>query len=239
MPPRFFCETPIDWNADGPTAATLVDAEAHHLLHVLRLGVGDRVTLFDGAGAEFPAEVSATSRRDVTLAVQDRLAPDRERPAPLVLGVALPKGDRQRVLVEKLTELGVAELVPLLTERGVAAPKPAALERLRRGVIEASKQCRRNVLMRVSEPATLDRFLAERDSAERLFAHPDGAPLTPAESCGPAAIAVGPEGGFSDAEAAAAVRAGWAAVSLGPRILRVETAAVALAATRAIGSAAG
>ncbi|MEN0111036.1 MAG: RsmE family RNA methyltransferase [Planctomycetota bacterium] len=234
MPPRFFCETPIAWSEDAPVGATLVDTEAHHLRHVLRLGVGDRVTLFDGGGAEYLAEVTATSRRDAKLSVLQRHEPLRERPAPLVLGVALPKGDRQRVLVEKLTELGVAELVPLVTERGVAAPKPSAVERLRRGVIEASKQCRRNVLMRVSDAEPLEAFLAAHPEGERLFAHPDGAALTPADATGRAAIAIGPEGGFTATEAAAATAAGWTAVSLGPRILRVETAAVALAATRAI-----
>ncbi|MGL4512141.1 MAG: RsmE family RNA methyltransferase [Lacipirellulaceae bacterium] len=229
MSERFATDGPIE--GDG---ATLSGPEAHHLLHVMRLGVGDRVTLVDGSGAEFLADVESATRRDVRLAIVERTEADRELPDDLVLGVALPKGDRQKVLVEKLTELGVTRLVPLATERSVAVAGEGALDKLRRAVIEASKQCRRNRWMRVEPPRPLGAFLddplGDGSAPLRLIAHPQVTPLGPLASCVPAAVAIGPEGGFTDAEVDAAAAAGWRAVSLGPRVLRVETAAIALAA---------
>jgi len=140
-------------------------------------------------------------------------------------------------LVEKLVELGVASLVPLVTERGVAQPIEKALDRLRRMVIEASKQCGRNQLMEIETPGSLDDFCqAHADFPGRLIAHPDETVATldrsslKAGSSQATAVAVGPEGGFSEAELQVASQYGWQQVSLGPRILRVETAAVLLAA---------
>jgi 16S rRNA (uracil1498-N3)-methyltransferase len=148
-----------------------------------------------------------------------------------VVGVALPKGDRQRWLVEKLTELGVTELVPLATERGVAQPTTSALDRLRRGVVEACKQCGRNRLMQIAEPSAWDEWV-RREAPRQLLAHPGGMLLSQIDlrAAVGAQIAIGPEGGLTDAEVAAAIAAGWLSVDLGPRILRVETAAVALTA---------
>src|SRR5690606_32869891 len=99
---------------------TLDGSEAHHLLHVLRAAPGMSVTLFDGSGAEFEAEVAACKRSTIELRILQRREVDRELPYPLVLGVPLPKGDRQRWIVEKAVELGVTRLVPLITERSVA-----------------------------------------------------------------------------------------------------------------------
>lgn len=232
MSERFYSSEPIT-----AEIATLRDTEAHHLLHVMRGKVGDEVTLFDGSGVEFAAVVTATTRKEVELEITARQAIDRELPAPLVMGIAIPKGDRQKWLVEKLTELGVTTLVPLMTERSVAALKGSALVKLRRGVIEASKQCRRNRLMTISDPQPLADFLASEtySTSSKLFAHPSGESLT--SSIGlPATVAIGPEGGFSEAETQQAIEHGWQALGLGPRILRIETAAAALAARLAIQS---
>ena len=163
---------------------------------------------------------------------------DRELPFELVVGVSLPKGDRQKWLVEKLTELGVTELVPLVTERGVAQPTEAALERLGRSVIEAAKQCGRNRLMRIAKPQALGEWVCGETSGEirRWIAHPAGQAIVSLDVSVATAtrIAIGPEGGFTDSEIATAIDAGWQSVNLGPRILRVETAAVALAAVVAL-----
>ncbi len=169
----------------------------------------------------------------------ERLGVNRELPWPLTLGVALPKGERQRWLLEKAVEIGVTRLVPLLTERGVADPTPSALERLRRGVVEATKQCGRNRLLEIGEPMKLAEYSrhAAADSL-RLLAHPDGAPLvgSPAATARAAvSLAIGPEGGFTMAEVDLARNAGWRAISLGPRVLRVETAAVLMAGLAAQG----
>jgi 16S rRNA (uracil1498-N3)-methyltransferase len=237
MSERYFVDTPIT-----SPHATLSGAEAHHLLHVMRARVGDDVTLFDGSGAEFPARIEQAGRSKVQLAVIARHEIDRELPWPLVLGVALPKGDRQRWLVEKAVELGVSTLVPLQTERGVAQPVESALLRLGRAVIEASKQCGRNRLMEIAPPQDWPAFVGEPPAdAVKLVAHPVAAGPTAGASA-PAAfvsddwrhrpkwLAIGPEGGFAEAEVLLAQLVGWDVVDLGPRILRVETAALALVA---------
>jgi 16S rRNA (uracil1498-N3)-methyltransferase len=237
MSERFF-------SAEPTTAqrVTLDGTEAHHLLHVMRATVGEAVTLFDDTGAEFLAVVESLDRSSATLQVLERREVSRELAFSLAIGVTLPKGERQKWLVEKLTELGVTALTPLVTERGVAQPVASALERLRRTVIEASKQCGRNRLMRIHQPQQWFKWLAARDGhpdeTHCLVAHPGGKPLPELDLTRalPMHIAIGPEGGFTDAEIAAAVDAGWQPVDLGPRILRVETAAVALAAAIVLSS---
>lgn len=229
MSERFFSEAPITGES-----ATLIDSEAHHLLHVMRLKAGAEVTLFDGSGAEFEAVVTQCGRRDVQLAVQARHETDRELPAPLVVGVALPKGDRQRWLVEKLTELGVTAIVPLMTEFSGSSPSDKSLDKLRRAVIEASKQCRRNRLMQIAQPQSWQEFaVSDQADGTRLIAHPpepnDRGKFDFGSIASGAAIAIGPEGGFSDDEVTFAKENAWQCVSLGPRILRTETAAVAAA----------
>jgi 16S rRNA (uracil1498-N3)-methyltransferase len=237
MPHRYFSETPL-----AGQAAPLSGAEAHHLLHVLRARPGDEVVLFDGLGAEFQARVEKTGRSSVELALLSKHEIDRELPIELTMGVALPKGDRQKWLVEKLTELGVHRLVPLETQRGVAQPVSSALDRLRRSVVEASKQCGRNRLMEVTEAQTLAAFLSQSDkTGARWFAHPSGLPLRQCflqQQAGQRAagisIAIGPEGGFADDEVSDASTAGWQTVGLGDRILRIETAAALLAAVSSL-----
>ncbi|MEN1678360.1 MAG: 16S rRNA (uracil(1498)-N(3))-methyltransferase [Planctomycetota bacterium] len=226
MSERFFCESPISGDS-----ATLTGAEAHHLLHVMRLREGARVVLFDGSGHEFTAEVQACGRRDVELAVLAREAIDRETPGPLTLAVALPKGDRQRWLVEKLTELGVATLAPIVTERAVNKLSDGAAAKLHRAVIEACKQCRRNRLTEIMPPAPWEVFSADCVTDGAWLLHPTGEPIDDRLASGetPTTIAVGPEGGFTDDEVVTAIERGWRAVSMGSRILRTETAAVAAA----------
>lgn len=218
--------------------ATLDGPEAHHLLHVLRAQPGMQVTLFDGSGGEFDAEVTACGRATVELAIVASREVSRELAAPLVLGVPLPKGDRARWLVEKAVELGVTRLVPLRTEHSTEhGDKPGG--KLDRYVVEASKQCGRNRLMEIAELHTWDEWVAlagdaklSPASARKLVAHFSGEPLGGIDfgDIRPTFAAVGPEGGFTDAEIAAATAAGWKIVGLGPRILRVETAALAIAA---------
>ncbi|MBI3465408.1 MAG: 16S rRNA (uracil(1498)-N(3))-methyltransferase [Planctomycetes bacterium] len=239
MSRRYFVETSI-----SGTTAVLAGQEAHHLLHVMRARIGEEVVLFDGSGAEFPARVEALERQQVRLAVLDRQEINRELAVSLTLGVALPKGDRQKWLVEKITELGVARLTPLSTAHVVAQPVACALDRLRRGVIEASKQCGRNRLLQIAKPQDWPDFIAAApQSALKFLAHPGGPPasevLTRTSPADSVWLAVGPEGGFTDSEIALARTAGWQTVGLGERILRVETAAIWLAALAAIAIDAG
>ena len=226
MPDRYFTPSPVT-----SYSASLAGAEAHHLLHVMRAKAGTRVTLFDGSGWEFDAIVKRAGRGEIEVAVIGRRQVDREAKVALMLGVVLPRGERQKWLVEKLVELGAAKLVPLKTARGVAQPGGNSLERLRRGVVEASKQCGRNRLMEIAEPMAWTEFVAGSEQvACRIVAHPGNALWSCPVTAQTAALAVGPEGGFTDDEVAEAVAQGWLAVGLGPRILRVETAAVAMAA---------
>jgi 16S rRNA (uracil1498-N3)-methyltransferase len=209
--------------------------EARHLTRVLRAKVGDTVSLFDGRGREWPARVASLGRDRVELDTgEPTIDPLPPAAIPLTLAVALPTGERQKWMVEKLTELGAARLVPLETTRGVAEATASAQARLERVVIEACKQCRRNTLMEIAAGRPLDRLLAEVPAgACVVIAHPGGAPLDVA-TMPPTATAmlalVGPEGGFTDDELCIADRAGVIRISLGPHILRVETAAIALAA---------
>ncbi len=234
---RYFLESSA---ASGK--AQLSGDEAHHLVHVMRAKPGTQVVLFDGAGREYLASVNRVERNEVWLDLILEREVDRELSTEVILGVTLPKGERQKWLVEKAVELGVSKIVPLETERSVARPTEQAMGRLRRGVIEASKQCGRNRLLVIAEPAPWPAFVAESQSYPRRFlAHPlscqenTGVPpmvLSHGDDrgIGPVALAVGPEGGFTAAEVALAVSAGWQPTDLGPRILRIETAALVMVA---------
>lgn len=209
---------PGDYQLTGP--------DAHHLAAVRRVGVGERVTLFNGDGFEYPAEVLGVAKKAVSLLVGNPIPTDRERAHPLWIASALPKGDRLDFLIEKLTELGVTRFVPLVTEQSVVRPKPDAVEKYERMVVEASKQCGRNVLMAIDPPTAWEAFAKRTDlPAAKLILHPSGS-AAKWDANQPAVIAVGPEGGFTEKEAATR---GWTPVSLGPTILRIETAAVAAA----------
>src|SRR5262249_40375652 len=132
MAERFFTSDPL-----APGEYVLTGAEAHHISTVRRFGLGDRVVLFNGDGNEYAAEVVGVAKKAVTLNVLSVAAIDRELAFPLVVASALPKGDRADFLVEKLTELGVTQFIPLVTARSVVVPKESAVEKFRRAVIEA------------------------------------------------------------------------------------------------------
>jgi 16S rRNA (uracil1498-N3)-methyltransferase len=207
--------------------------EAHHLATVCRSTPGDRLVLFNGDGREYGARVVNAERRRVTVHVDLVEQPARELPFSLEVAVPLPKGDRAEFLVEKLTELGVTRLVPLATERSVVHPREGRLDKLRRQAIEASKQCGRNVLMRIEPLTSWTTYCQKQDlPALRILAHAGATaalPIAPAVApADPVALAVGPEGGFREDEIAVAENAGWRLVDLGPRILRIETAALLL-----------
>jgi 16S rRNA (uracil1498-N3)-methyltransferase len=204
--------------------------EAHHLATVCRFRPGDEVCLFNGDGYEYPARVVAIAKKSVELEILEKLNPARELAFRLELAAPLPKGDRAQFLLEKLTELGVTSYVPLSTQRSVIQPREAKLEKLQRHVIEASKQCRRNVLMEVKPVADWESYSQQQADTIKFLAHPGGEPLRAVTgNFSSVVVAVGPEGGFTDEEIAAGVASGWRLVDLGPRILRMETAALMLA----------
>lgn len=205
--------------------------EAHHLAMVCRVRPGDVVCLFNGDGRQYPAQVVAVARKHVVLDVRGVETPARELGFRLEVAAPLPRGDRAQFLLEKLTELGATAFTPLQTSHSVVRPRDTKLEKLERHVIEASKQCGRNVLLQVRTLLAWSDFLQSDLPPRRLLAHPrTETPWREAVSKEDVVVAVGPEGGFTEDEVAEAHGGGWALVDLGPRILRVETAAIYLTA---------
>lgn len=225
MSERFYIDSPL-----MPGPVQVQGAEAHHLATVCRLRPGDQVCLFNGDGHEYPAEVITTAKHTVTLQVKSVETPLRELPFRLEVAAPLPKGDRAQFLLEKLTELGVTSFTPLQTRRSVVHPREAKLEKLQRWVIEASKQCGRNQLLRVEPLVDWEGYFGRRDlPKQRVIAHVGvKAAWHPARE--DIAVAVGPEGGFTTEEVERACAEGWLSIGLGPRILRIETAAIVLSA---------
>ena len=219
--PRLFVEAPL---AQG-LSLTLDGAPANYLANVLRLGPGAWVKLFDDRTGEWLAEIADAGKRRVTLTVAEQLRPREPVPDLWLLFAPIKRG-RIDWLVEKATELGVARLVPVITRRTIV--ERLNLDRLRAHIVEAAEQCERTALAELAEPQKLGTLLADWP-AERLLYFADeggGEPFRP--TAGAAAILIGPEGGFTDEERAA-IRAIPQArpVSLGPRILRADTAALA------------
>jgi 16S rRNA (uracil1498-N3)-methyltransferase len=204
--------------------------QANHLARVRRIGAGENVEVFDGKGFAASAIVVSVQRDRVELLPQG--IPTREEPprSPLTLACAVPKGERFDWLVEKAVELGVSRLTPIRTDRSVVDPREAKLERLRKTVVESSKQCGRNILMAIDEPVDFPTLLErEQASDNRLWiAHPGRGRLElgPEQNEKPIVFAIGPEGGFTVDEVERAERRGWAAVSLSRTVLRIETAAL-------------
>ena len=224
---RLFVETPLLQDA----TLTIGDAQAHYLLNVMRMKVGTVLKLFDDMTGEWAALVVATAKRDITLSVTTHLRP-REPVPDLWLGAAPIRRARFDFLAEKACELGVARFTPVLTRRAVVDKvKP---ERLRLQMIEAAEQCGRTALPALDPETKLADWLTMLGDRTLFFADEEGgapAAATFAALPGPAAILTGPEGGF-DAEERKLVRAHprAIAITLGPRILRAETAALAAVA---------
>ncbi len=226
MAERFFIPQP-----PSPGPFTLEGPEAHHLGRVSRIPVGSAIVLFCGDGLDYPAQVVRLGKREVELEVQPAVPNGRERRHAVIVAAPLPKADRGHFLIEKLTELGVAEFIPLETQRTVAAPSDGKTDKLRRAVIEAAKQCGRSVLMRIGQPVRLAAFFAaDRLPARRFLGDALGPPWEAATPPQDTLFLVGPEGGLTADERDAALAAGFRLVGLGPMTLRIETAAIALAA---------
>jgi 16S rRNA (uracil1498-N3)-methyltransferase len=207
--------------------------EAHHMLRVMRLGPGAAVELFDGLGNKATATIVSTARSTLVVRIGVVVEETLELAVRLVVAAPLPKGDRARFLIEKLTELGAARYVPLETARSVVHGTESTADRLRKYVIEASKQCGRNRLMAVDPSTPLaDYIAAEKDAGTRLVLDPMAeSPLDATEIAGQVAVAVcvGPEGGWTPAELELLGAAAFLPRSLGKRVLRTETAAIAAA----------
>ena len=226
--PRLFVEGPLA--AGGELC--LGGPQAHYLLRVMRVGESDVVILCDDITGEWAGKVEEPGKREVTLRVAEHLRPREEVP-DFWLCAALLKKDRFDLVLEKASELGVRRIQPVLARRCVA--DRLNLERARTIVTEAAEQCARTALPELAEPVKLDALLRDWPAERALFFADElgGEPAARAfaDHSGPAALLTGPEGGFDDAEREAIRALPQAkAVSLGPRILRGETAAIAAVA---------
>ncbi len=216
---------------------TLSGDEAHHLTRVLRLGAGARVFVFDGQGAEFECTIADLTRQSVQLEVLSQLANEVESPLRLTLGQALVKGDKFELVIQKATELGVTRIVPLATEYSEVQLREGRadnrLQRWRRIALEAVKQCGRRRLVEITEPKSLAEFCeVDHDELKLIFAEAGGQKLHEllsgrATSIKAITLAIGPEGGWHTSELTLAACQDFIPVSLGARILRTETAAIA------------
>ena len=239
---RFFhAQPPTD------TGFKLAGDQAHHAINVMRYQLGDQIVIFDGQGTEYDAQIESLTKKQLTARLLATRQLNRSVSRSITIVVALPKGDRQKFLIEKLVELGVEKLIPLATTRSVAEVKPKVIERIEKQVIEASKQCGRNFLMQIAPQISVSQLCnagtesqaCVTEDTAKLLAHPydshslSGLSLSPDQSV---AIAVGPEGGFTDDEFTSLADAGWRPTKLGPTILRIETAAIAAATIFGIGS---
>ena len=234
--PRFLCREELT-GGDVAREYSLPDAVAHHALRVLRLKVGDRVTLFTGAGGEFAATLVRADKRDAVVRIDAFESVERENPLAVTLVQGIAANDAMDHAVRRSVELGVAAIQPVLTTRSARMPDGERSEKRlahwRQIVVAACEQCGRNRVPEVREVVTLEHWLAARS------ANPSGLVLSPladdsiADAPRPQHkldLLVGPEGGFTQEEIARAGNSGMNPVCLGPRVLRTETAALAVLA---------
>lgn len=245
MPPRFF----VDQTLAQPGELSLPPAAARHV-QVLRLQPGSAITLFDGQGGEWQAEVLAMGRSEVRVQLQKQQPVQRELSQAVTLALAMPANDRMDALVEKATELGVHAIQPLMSERSVLRLNAERAEKKVahwRGVaIAACEQSGRTQVPEIAPVQTLAAWLAALPAAEagqrRWLLSPTAAqPLAQLAQAAATRTLVlsGPEGGLSPAEEQAAVSRGFLAAQLGPRILRADTAPVAVLSWLALQELAG
>lgn len=222
--PRLYVPVPL-----APGAITIAGAQAHYLITVMRLKLGEPVKLFDGVSGEWLGTAASIGKRDLVLEVSGPLRPAEVVPDLWLCAAPLKKG-RIDWLVEKACELGAARVVPVITRRTVV--DRLNLERLTAHMVEAAEQCGRTAVPALAEPVKLPALLRDWPGERALFFADEAGGLPAFEAmrahAGPAAILIGPEGGFDDEERAA-IRALPPArgISLGPRILRADTAAAA------------
>ena len=223
----------VDAPLEAGTRIRLERSAAGHVTRVLRLRVGEALTLFNGRGGEYAASLVESSGAEVTVAVGEYRAIERESPLAITLAQGISRGERMDLVVQKATELGVNQLAPLILERSVvrldAQQAHRKLNHWHAIAVGACEQSGRNRLPEVLAPATLREFLqAAALAPTRLLLSPTAARRLEDLDAPVSAVSllIGPEGGLADSEQAAALAAGFSAVRLGPRVLRTETAAI-------------
>ncbi|REJ79447.1 MAG: 16S rRNA (uracil(1498)-N(3))-methyltransferase [Acidobacteria bacterium] len=225
---RFYAEH-IDRAADS---FPLDRTQSAHVKLALRLREGDLVSAFDGKGSEFECEIAVLNKKETRLKiVRETDPPASESSLKLTLAAALLKNDKFELVIQKATELGVTRLVPLITYRTEKVLKNAAdrILRWRRIVIESSKQCGRATLMEITEPSDFNEAVEKLEGQRVLFGEKDGGALEEIQTSNEVVAFIGPEGGWEDTEISMAKENGCQIVTIGSRVLRAETASIAVA----------
>ena len=228
--PRFYVPQPFAIGQEF----TLPDTTFRHAVQVLRLGVGEPLILFNGEGGEYLAQISNVSKRSASVQIDNFSAIETESPVHLTLVQAVIKPDKMDFALQKAVELGVNTIQPLITQRSVVRiGKEQVDKKLQHWegiVVAACEQSGRTRMPTVQTPLTLERWLETSFVGTRIILAPGDFPrinALPSDLPTPIALLIGPEGGFTDAEVETCVQAGVMPVSLGPRILRAETASSA------------
>jgi len=225
---RIYVPLPLSSN----TELTLPEAAARHVAQVLRMRAGEALTLFNGGGGEYDAVIETAERRVVSVRVGELRQIDRESTLAVTLAQCVSKGERMDYTIQKAVELGVTTIIPLLSARSVVKLDgerwEKKLEHWRGIAVSACEQSGRTRIPAVLVPQKLAHWLDAPDGSPRLVLAPTAAvSLTAVPAAAAVSLLVGPEGGLSDEEIAAALRSGCTAITLGPRVLRTETAGVA------------
>jgi len=222
--PRIFINLPLDEHQ----SVELPRETSHYLSRVLRLPVEAKLRIFNGLGGEYQAHICSLTKNSASIKIDSFDATDNSSPLHIHLGISLSKGDRMDFVIQKATELGVAEISLLSSERTEVKLKGERLDKKvdhwRKVSISACEQCGSNRVPIIHPPVSLPQWLAKRDEPIKLIMQPDTAQPLQHESPAAVALLIGPEGGFSEQEVKAANAAAFDSISLGPRILRTETA---------------
>lgn len=226
--PRVFTEQ----NLLSGEQIELEESASHHLSKVLRMQAGRELILFNGAGGEFAATIHEVSKKHVTVSVQEHSVDNRESPLELELAIGISRGERFEWVLQKATELGVTKITPLITERTevkVGGDRQEKMhDRWQHILVSACEQCQRNLLPQLSAPIQISDWLPTVNSDLRFVLHHRDSQRLPADKT-PISVTllIGPEGGLSEREIAHALEQDFNALTLGPRVLRTETAPVA------------
>lgn len=215
--------------SNGATIALTEDA-ANHVGRVLRMSQGDKLELFDGQGQQYQTSIATVNKKNVNVTIESAEQINRESPLNIHLGQGISRGDKMEYTIQKAVELGVSEITPLFTERCGVKLQGERLnkkwQQWQKIVISACEQCGRNTVPQVNQPQALNQWLQQSTNELKLNLHPRATDtiksLSPPQNG--VRLIIGPEGGLSDDEINQTVAQGFSEISLGPRVLRTETA---------------
>lgn len=226
--PRIYTEQ----NLLSGEVVELEESASHHLSKVLRMQAGRELIVFNGAGGEFAATIYEVHKKHVVIQVAEHTLDNRESPLNLELAIGISRGERMDWVLQKATELGVTNIIPLITERTEVKiggdRQDKKIQHWQQTIISACEQCQRNLLPTLAEPIQISDWLTQVNSELRFVLHHRDSKQLPADKKPESVtLLIGPEGGLSDREIAHAIEYDFNALTLGPRVLRTETAPVA------------